>query len=192
MRQTRVLLVDDEPSVLLTIAANLELEGFEVEMADGAARALEILAERPADIVLSDIRMPGMNGVDLFRAIKRSSPGIPVVLMTAFTLETQIDEAMSERVFTVLPKPFEIAEVARILLRASRRPLVLVIDRRVSSARTMAAALLCNGLRARAARDAPGARRALRSGRVDVCVIDSPKLVASIRAADATVSVVLA
>jgi DNA-binding NtrC family response regulator len=191
MRRTRVLLVDDDPSVLLTLAANLDLEGFDVESVDDAERALAILAERPPDIVLSDIRMPGMDGIDLFRAIKRAGVPIPVVLMTAFALEDQVDAVLTEGVFTVLPKPFAIDHVTRVLLRASRHPIVLVVDRAVTDADATAEALRRRGVRARAASNTADALEALRSALVDVCVIDSPELVDSIRSADESVALVL-
>ena len=68
---TSILVVDDEESLRITLAANLELSGFEVVEAANGTQALEILENRAFDVVLSDIRMPGMNGVELFQ--KRSS-----------------------------------------------------------------------------------------------------------------------
>src|SRR5271166_5091781 len=99
----RILLVDDEQSLLMTLAANLELDGLDVTTAESGQRALELFESEPFDLVLSDIRMPGMNGVDLFRRIRAQRPECPVVLMTAFALEGLVQEAIAEGVFTVLP-----------------------------------------------------------------------------------------
>src|SRR5687768_8603866 len=99
----RVLLVDDEGSILLTLAANLELEGFEVECANSGAQALDLIERQHFDLVLSDVRMPGMNGVDLFRRIRSKNTDIPVLLMTGFAIETLLEDAINEGVFAVLP-----------------------------------------------------------------------------------------
>src|SRR5512140_1747134 len=104
----RVLIVDDESSLLMTLAANLELEGFDVVEASTPQRALELVRSQHFDLVLSDIRMPGMSGVDLFHAIRATHPQMPVILMTAFALEAMVRDAIEHGVYTVLAKPFEI------------------------------------------------------------------------------------
>ncbi len=169
----RVLVVDDEASLLMTLAANLELEGFEVVEARNGPEALRAIQEGPpVDLVLSDIRMPGMHGVDLFRAVKQKSPGTPVILMTAFAMESLVQEALREGAFAVLPKPFSIEHVIATLGRAAKRPLVLVVDDAERDARSTAEALVASGLRATVATDAGVALEAIRDGAIDVCVID--------------------
>lgn len=166
----RVLLVDDEGSLLLTLAANLELEGFEVVVAESGERALEIVAKQPFDLVLSDIRMPGMSGVELFQRIRQREPEMPVVLMTAFALEELVDQALSQGAFMVLPKPFSIEQVVAALLHAARRPLVLVVDG--AEAEATARALSTAGVAARAVDgDEEEVLEAAREGRIDVCVV---------------------
>jgi CheY-like chemotaxis protein len=124
----RILVVDDEPGLLMTLAANLELEGFEVVAAESGARALDLFEQGAFDLVLSDIRMPGMNGVDLFRTLRSKQHGVPVVLMTAFALEGLVQEAIREGAFTVLPKPFDLDHVVGALTRAAKSPVVLLVD----------------------------------------------------------------
>lgn len=165
----RVLIVDDEGSVLVTLAANLELEGFEVASAPSGERALEMLREQAFDLVLTDIRMPRMNGVELFRRVRAIHPAMPVVLMTAYAVEGLVEEALGEGAFAVLPKPFAIDHVAATLLRAARRPVVLIVDE--TEAETTAAALRASGVGARAAIDEESAVRAVQDGAVDVCVL---------------------
>ncbi|HMJ15104.1 MAG TPA: response regulator [Polyangiaceae bacterium] len=124
----RILIVDDEGSLLVTLVANLELEGFEVIGVQDALSALQLVREQRFDLVLTDIRMPGMSGVELFRAIRSLHPDMPVLLMTAFAAEALIEEAIQEGVFAVLPKPFDIEHVIFALLRALRHPVVLFVD----------------------------------------------------------------
>src|SRR6185437_3367023 len=94
----RILIVDDERPILLTLAANLELDDFEVATAESGAAALELLARETFDLVLSDVRMPGMNGVELFRRIRQLRPDCPVVLMTGFAIEGLVYDAVAEGV----------------------------------------------------------------------------------------------
>ena len=82
MRAVRILLVDDEESLRLTTGANLELEGFEIVEAANAEQALELARTQAFDIVLSDIRMPGLSGVDLHERLREIVPDVPVLLMS--------------------------------------------------------------------------------------------------------------
>ncbi len=168
----RVLVVDDESSLALTITANLELEGFEVVECRDGRQALDVIRARPFDLVLSDIRMPGMNGVELFREIRRLHPAMPVILMTAFALEGLVDQALREGAFAVLSKPFSIEHLIAVLSAAARRPAVLVVDDLRPVAESTAAALCAVGIRATAATDGPTAFAMVRAGGVDVCVVD--------------------
>ncbi len=168
----RVLLVDDEGSLLLTLAANLELEGFEVTLADSGEKALDIVSRQEIDLVLTDIRMPGMSGVELFHRIRGLRPEMPVVLMTAFALEELVDQALSRGAFTVLPKPFSIEQVTSTISHAARRPLVLVVDG--DEAEPTARALSTAGVAARATSGEDDEEEVLaevRAGRIDICVV---------------------
>jgi DNA-binding NtrC family response regulator len=168
----RILVVDDEASLLMTLVANLELEGFEVAEAKNAEQALAELRTREFDLVLSDIRMPGMSGVDLCRAIHKAKPELPVVLMTAFSVESVVRDAVNEGALLVLPKPFAIEQLVRILVSALRRPVVLVVDDVPEAAETMAAAFHAVGLPARSVYDGQSALEAFRAGDISVCVVD--------------------
>jgi DNA-binding NtrC family response regulator len=168
----RVLVVDDEQNLLMTLAANLELEGFEVHAAASGQQALALFEEHAFDLVLSDIRMPGMNGVDLFRKLRQSKPGVPVVLMTAFALEGLVQEAIGEGAFTVLPKPFEIDHVVAALTRAARSPVVLLVDGDPEQAQGIASALTSRGIRAKVEPSVDAAVEAVAGGDVDICVVD--------------------
>jgi DNA-binding NtrC family response regulator len=192
----RILIVDDEGSLLMTLAANLELEGFEVSCASGGERALELVSRERFDLVLTDVRMPGMNGVELFRRIRSVDRGLPVILMTAFAVEALIEEAITEGVFAVLPKPFEIEHVIAAVVRASRRPAVLLVDDEAEAERT-AEAVSAMGVACRASRAPSEVLCAVQERRVDVCVVDvacaaarGAELVAQILQADGSIAVI--
>src|SRR5437879_13821974 len=78
----RVLLVDDNASVLRFLASAFSSNGCQVTTASTAELALEQLSDDPYDLVVSDIKMPGLSGLDLLRAVKGKQPGTPVVLLT--------------------------------------------------------------------------------------------------------------
>jgi DNA-binding NtrC family response regulator len=172
MSAIKILVVDDEASLRMTLAANLELEGFEVVEAESAEHALRILGSEPFDLVLSDIRMPGRSGIELVSELRRAGVDLPVVLMTAFTEEKNLDEATRNGVFTVLTKPFRMDHGIMLLLRALRRPTVLVVDDAHTVAMTTASALTGLGLRVEAVNSGMSALDTIRRGTYDVCIVD--------------------
>jgi two-component system, NtrC family, response regulator HydG len=172
MTTKRVLVVDDEPGMRTTLAANLELGGYEVVEAESGPRALELVKERPFHAVITDMRMPGMNGLDTFRAIRKIHPDMPVVLMTGFAMERLLEEGINEGAYAVLRKPFSMQVAAKVIARAVRSQLILVVDDAPAAADTLAAALESAGLSAVSVHDGDAAARAVRYGHVDVCVLD--------------------
>jgi DNA-binding NtrC family response regulator len=169
----RVLVVDDEEGLLLTLTANFELAGFEAVGASSAEEALAIVERQSFDLVLSDIRMPGMGGLELFRRLKLRRPELPVILMTAFAVEHQVDDAVAQGVFTVLRKPFDFGRAKEVIENAGRRPEVLVfVEGLASSAATIASGLTTVGVRAQGTGDVEAALRTVETSAIDVCVSD--------------------
>jgi len=78
----RVLLVDDEPELIFTLAERLELRGFSVEAVTSGEEALRRVAEEPFDIVVVDMKMPGMGGGEVLTAVRDEHPDLPVILLT--------------------------------------------------------------------------------------------------------------
>src|SRR3954468_5559983 len=103
-----------------TIANDLELYGFETDVADSGAAAIERFANDPADVVVTDLRMKSMDGLDGLDAIKRADPTVPVIIMTAFgAIETAV-EAMRRGAFHYLTKPFAMEAVRSLVESACR------------------------------------------------------------------------
>jgi two-component system, NtrC family, response regulator HydG len=103
-----VLVVDDNLSNVRTLTDILDVKGFEVQSAESGAEALEVLREHPVDILLTDVKMPGMNGLELFRETRKLNPGLITIFMTAYSADELIQQGMAEGVKTVLDKPLEI------------------------------------------------------------------------------------
>ncbi len=197
MTPRKILVVDDEDNLRTMLAANLELEGFEVVEAPNAERALELATRQSFDLVLTDIRMPGMTGVDLFRALRAAGLHMPVVLMTGFALEGLVKGALEEGAFAVLPKPFNVEQALRTVTSAARVPVVLVIDDMKDVAESTSAALQASGLRSHAVTSGDEAIEVLKAGEVDLCVVDlvmpgmsGAELTAKVRALDPSISIV--
>ena len=92
----RILVVDDDAAVRRSLGEALTEEGYDVSVAESAEAGLSRLASLAPDVLLSDIRMPGMDGVELLRLVKQRAPGIDVVLMTAYDDMPTVVRAMRE------------------------------------------------------------------------------------------------
>ncbi len=103
----RILVVDDEKNYLMVLAQLLEEEGYSVETADNPFAALDILSHSHVSLILSDLKMPRMNGLEFMRRAQEESPDIPFVIMTAYaTVQTAIG-ALKAGAFDYLLKPFK-------------------------------------------------------------------------------------
>jgi two-component system response regulator HydG len=116
--ESRLLLVDDEEEFLDATAWALRRRGFEVYTARRGEAALALLGRQVFDVVVLDVKMPGMDGVDVFRQIKRILPWLPVILLTGHGNVQQAFQTSKEGVFEYLSKPCSIEELAEIATRA--------------------------------------------------------------------------
>ncbi len=119
-RRARILIVDDKESMLKMLSQLLG-EDYGVRTFSSAQGALKALRREPADLVLTDIRMPGTDGMDLLRTIKEESPATEVILMTAFATVQQAVEAVKAGAYNYLTKPFEPDELRIAIEKALER-----------------------------------------------------------------------
>jgi CheY-like chemotaxis protein len=108
IKPTIILVVDDNPSMAHTLADILKVKGFEVYAAISGKTALEVLRTHPVDILLTDVKMPDMDGVTLYRQTRNLYPRLVTFLMTAYAADELIQKGMSEGIKTVLTKPLDI------------------------------------------------------------------------------------
>ncbi len=102
-----ILIVDDEKNYTAVLSVVLEEEGFETYTANSAAVALDMLKVEDIDLVLTDMKMPGMDGLELLGRIKQKWPDIPVIMMTAHGTVDKAVEAMQKGAYTFILKPFD-------------------------------------------------------------------------------------
>jgi two-component system, NtrC family, response regulator PilR len=122
LSESKILVVDDEPIVLRSCARILA--GYEVHLARSGPEGLERLKAERFDLVLTDLKMPGVSGLEILREARRARPGTRVVLMTGFGAEVAKEEVGELDPDSIVPKPFtpeELLEAVRKTLR-SRAP----------------------------------------------------------------------
>ncbi len=116
-----VLIVDDERNYLFVLEDLLTDEGYNVFTASSGTEALELLRDQQIDTILSDIKMPGMNGIELLERVFASDPGLPVILMTAFAEVDQAVSAMKKGAVDHIQKPFDNDDIKRAVARAIQK-----------------------------------------------------------------------
>jgi DNA-binding NtrC family response regulator len=144
----RVLLVDDEPELRRLLHRTLNRAGFEVVDAENGRVALETARQERFDVVISDVRMPCMGGMELLERLQLEEPGLPVVLISGSLELTDRTGAVALGAFDFLPKPIELADVQDVALRAlaNRREYLSCHDELSSCERLLGAApLRANG-----------------------------------------------
>jgi two-component system response regulator GlrR len=109
----RILVVEDEMLAALSIRTVLMADGHLVEITEDAERALALLQASPYDIVLTDFKLPNMDGLELADTIKRDYPGMPVILITAYAEKIGGTMGKVSNVDLVVSKPFSVPELQR-------------------------------------------------------------------------------
>jgi CheY-like chemotaxis protein len=157
----RVLIVDDDVELTDSLADVLQLNDIIVAVANSGEEALDLIQLQPFDCVLMDIMMPGMNGIETMRRAMEFSPGITVILMTAYSIEELIDEAKRDGAVTVLKKPLHTDDLVAFLNQFKARPSVLLVDDDPTTYDVLHDSLSPRGYRVFAAKDTAEAVAAL-------------------------------
>ncbi len=117
----RVLLIDDEEDMLESLRRLLHKWGYESLLASDADQALDLVAEEQPDVILSDLKMPGKDGMAILEEVKRLDPEAILVMMTGYaTIESAV-EAIKKGAFDYLPKPFTADQLRMVIERAERQ-----------------------------------------------------------------------
>ncbi|HTX54997.1 MAG TPA: sigma-54 dependent transcriptional regulator [Candidatus Baltobacteraceae bacterium] len=111
MSNERILVVDDEEQMRDLLAKVLDRKGYQVAVCSDGLEALAYLEKEPADLVITDVRMPGLSGMEALRAVKELNPDIVVLIMTAFGSIDQAVQAVKEGAYDYINKPFKIEEM---------------------------------------------------------------------------------
>ncbi len=123
-----ILVVDDDQRMTKTLTDILKAKGYQAEAAFSGAEAVEMVAETAFDCVLSDIKMPGVNGVEMYRVIKAMNPDLPVVLVTAYSSSSLVREGLEEGAVAALTKPLDIGMLLTFFSFLRRERSVVIVD----------------------------------------------------------------
>lgn len=116
----KVLLVDDEEDFLSSAARALEKRGLEVQTAQDGAEAFERIERHPVDVVVLDVKMPGLDGVEVFRRLKKEGQRLPVIILTGHGSIPQAFEVSREGVYNYLAKPCDMDDLAGMIKEAAQ------------------------------------------------------------------------
>ena len=117
-RRGTILVVDDEHDVLEMIEIGLGLDGYRVLSAESGEQAIEAVTHHQIDLVISDLRMPGMDGVEAIARMREIAPHIPVIVVTGYLAPGAIDECMDLGQVKLLRKPFRFKKLTHAIRAA--------------------------------------------------------------------------
>lgn|GEM_PF-2107245 len=118
----RILVVDDEKNIRFTVVHALRTSSFQVDAAASGVEGLDLFRRNPYDLLLIDLRMPGMTGLEMLREIRRTSPTMPpAVIVTAYGVPQQLLEAASLGAIDCIRKPFSIQVIRSMVREIFRR-----------------------------------------------------------------------
>lgn len=170
--KANVLIVDDDIEMTETLSDILEDSGYDVESANDGFKAIERVKARTFDVILIDIKMPGINGVETYKEIKSIRPEAAVMMMTAYSVEDLVAEALREGAYGVMYKPIDIAKVAEFIERIKKSALILIVDDDLSTCETLMDVLKEEGYRTARASSSEEAIKKVQERTFDIVFID--------------------
>jgi DNA-binding NtrC family response regulator len=154
MEQTKILVVDDDRRMVKTICDILTINGFSVESALTGDEAVAKVETLELDCVLMDLKMPGLTGVEALKLIKAHKPDLPVVMMSAYATEEQVEEARRLGAYSILTKPVDIQLILSFFSLLRKEDSILVVDDDPAFCRTLGEILESRGYRVETEHDA--------------------------------------
>jgi two-component system response regulator HydG len=170
--QAKILVVDDDVGILDTLSDILSDMGYDVAVANSGIQGIKQVIACPYDLILMDIKMPSMNGVTAYKAMKKLRPDAAVIMMTAYSVESLIDEALNEGAYGIMYKPIDIAKVVTVIQRLKESMGILIVDDDFSTCVTMMDVLHEKGYTAITARNGEEAINLVRDSDFDLIFVD--------------------
>ena len=115
MKKNRILIVDDDHAMRLALSESLESCGYDISAAENGSEALNLFRKRKFDLVVTDMKMPGMTGIEVLQGVKKLSPDVPVILITAYGTVNTAVEAMKEGAAEFIMKPFSLDDLEAVV-----------------------------------------------------------------------------
>ncbi len=166
-----VLIADDEPNMCKTLAAILRREGYDVSTAADGQTAVQMCEENEYEVVLLDVRMPGVDGVTAFRQIRRHQEGIRVILMSAYGLDELKQAALDDGAVAFLDKPLDVNKAIELIAEATETA-ILVVEDDPDTATSLSVALESQGYHVTVTHTAHDALELVEQIKFDIVFID--------------------
>ena len=128
LNQSSILIVDDDVNFRNTLFKIMKKKGYDVFTAENGHRAVELVRERTFDVILLDVKMPVMNGMEAWKLIKQIQPSATVIFITAFAVEELVKNAMEEGAYAMLSKPLDLDTVVSMVEKSKDGILITVVD----------------------------------------------------------------
>lgn len=171
-KNVNVLIVDNDVSMLETIGDVFQDRGYNVAMVEDGRRAIKLVSRRYFDVVLMDIRMPGINGLETYKEVKKIIPTAAVIMMTGDSKEELVKKTIEEGAYAVIYKPFNVKRVIKVVEEAVKKPVILIVDDRIEDRETLRDILDGKGYRTVLAKDGYEAVGFAQKGNFDVILLD--------------------
>jgi DNA-binding response OmpR family regulator len=168
----RILIVDDEADTCENLSDILTDAGFRVDTAQDGFAALALVRQNHYDIALLDLKMPGMDGLELYRRIREISAGTVAIVVTAYTGSDTAQTVLAAGAWRIMPKPVNVGGLLGLVATALDTPLVLVVDDDRELCDNLWDLLRERDYRVHLAHDVSQAERALKQNRFHVVLID--------------------
>ena len=174
-KRANILIVDDNISLAKTMSLILKRKGYEATTAPDGLVAIKRIKERPFDLIFMDIKMPLMDGVQIYRKIKRIRPETIVVMMTAYAVENLVAQALKEGAYGIIYKPLDIEKMISLIEKSRKKKqgaLILIVDDDPGTCTTLKNILLKKGYRISIAHDGEKAVTMTQEKTYDIILID--------------------
>jgi len=168
----RLLVVDDDPDTCANLSDIFTDLGYRVDVAHDGSEALKLVEQNAYDLALLDLKMPGMNGLELYREIRRISSGTVAIIVTAFVSSDTAKSVIEAGAWRIVPKPINFGQLQSEVDEALNQPLVLVVDDDHELCQSLWDLFREQGYRVCLAHDAQTAQRRLGRRDYQVVLID--------------------
>ncbi len=171
MKPLRVFIVDDDRDFAESLALLIEGRGYEVELAFSGEEAIENFRRRDFDITFMDVKLPGMNGVESFLEIRKFKPLARVVMMTGYSVEQLLEQAIEQGAWGVLDKPVAIPKLLK-MIEDIKPDGILIVDDDDDFVESVKDLLASKGYIACVARNGQEAIKRICSNDIDILILD--------------------
>jgi two-component system, NtrC family, response regulator HydG len=166
-----VFIVDDDRDLAESLAIALEGSGFQVELAYSGEEAIKIFSKKTFDVAFIDVKLPGKNGVESFLEIKKMKPGARVVMMTGYSVEQLLKQALDNGAWGILHKPIDMNKLLDMLKMAGEQG-ILVTDDDPDFIESTREFLSSYGYRVFVASNGEEAIKSIHSKKIDILILD--------------------